>query len=131
MKVSMSSIPDELKYTKEHEWVRLENDRAVVGITDHAQTELTDVVYVELPAVGSEFSEGEEFAIIESVKAASEIYAPIGGVVAEVNAELEDKPELINEDPYGKGWIVVLEVKDKADIDKLMTSEQYRELIEE
>ncbi|MFQ5838792.1 MAG: glycine cleavage system protein GcvH [Thermoplasmata archaeon] len=127
----MSSIPDELKYTKEHEWVRLENDRAVVGITDHAQTELTDVVYVELPAVGSEFSEGEEFAIIESVKAASEIYAPIGGVVAEVNAELEDKPELINEDPYGKGWIVVLEVKDKADIDKLMTSEQYRELIEE
>jgi glycine cleavage system H protein len=127
----MTLVPDELRYTKEHEWVRLEDDRAVVGITDHAQTELTDIVYVELPAVGSEFTAGEEFAVVESVKAASEIYAPIDGVVVDINRELEDRPELINEDPYGKGWIAVFQVKDQGAMERLLTAEQYRELIEE
>ncbi len=127
----MSVIPDDLRYTKEHEWVRMEDDRAVVGITDHAQRELTDVVYVELPTVGSEFAAGEEFAIVESVKAASEIYAPITGVVAEVNKGLEDRPELINEDPYGAGWIATFEPQERGELGGLLTPEQYRDLIEE
>ncbi len=127
----MAVVPDELKYTRDHEWVRLEDDRAVVGITDHAQTELTDVVYVELPRVGSEFSQGEEFAVVESVKAASEIFAPVRGVVVEVNQQLEDRPELVNNDPYGEGWIAVFKVKDSAEVGQLMTAAQYRELTEE
>ncbi len=126
----MSLVPDDLRYTKEHEWVRLEDDRAVVGITDHAQIELTDVVYVELPAVGSKLSAGEEFAVVESVKAASEIYAPIGGVVAAVNKKLDDRPELINEDPYGEGWIAAFEVKDHSMMERLLTPEQYKKLVE-
>lgn len=127
----MTLVPDDLRYTKEHEWVRLEDDRAVVGITDHAQTELTDIVYVELPTIGSEFAAGEEFAIVESVKAASEVYAPVSGVVVDINKDLEDRPELVNEDPYGKGWIAVFRVKDQEEVDRLLTPEQYRELIEE
>jgi glycine cleavage system H protein len=127
----MTLVPDDLRYTKEHEWVRLEDDRAVVGITDHAQTELTDIVYVELPTVGSEFAAGEEFAIVESVKAASEVYAPVSGVVVDINKDLEDRPELVNEDPYGKGWIAVFQVKDREEVGRLLTAEQYRELIEE
>ncbi len=126
----MSLVPDDLRYTKEHEWVRLENNQVVVGITDHAQIELTDVVYVELPAVGSKLSAGEEFAVVESVKAASEIYAPIGGVVAAVNEQLDDRPELINQDPYGEGWIAAFEVKDQSEMERLLTPEQYKELVE-
>ncbi len=127
----MPLVPDDLKYTKDHEWLRLDDDRAVVGITDYAQIELTDVVYVELPSVKSEFSAGEEFAIIESVKAASELYAPVSGVVVRVNKELEDRPELINEDSYGEGWIAVIEVKKKSEYEELLTPEQYRELTAE
>ncbi len=127
----MSVVPDDLRYTEDHEWVRLEGDRAVVGITDHAQIELTDVVYVELPTSGSEFLAGEEFAIVESVKAASEIYAPLDGVVVDVNKELEARPELVNEDPYGRGWIASFELKDKGAVDELLTAEEYRKEIEE
>lgn len=127
----MSLVPDNLRYTVEHEWVRIEGNRAVVGITDHAQTELTDVVYVELPSVGREFSAGDELAIVESVKAASEIYAPLSGVVAEVNSQLNEKPELINEDPYGEGWITILELKEEKQVTDLLSPEQYRQLLEE
>jgi glycine cleavage system H protein len=127
----MSEVPKDLHYTREHEWVRTEGDRAVVGITDHAQTELTDVVYVELPEVGAEFSAGEWFAVIESVKAASEIYAPFPGRVAEVNKELDDRPELVNESPYDKGWLVVFDVEGTVEAATLLSPDEYRGLIEE
>ncbi len=123
----MSEIPEDLRYTKEHEWVRLEGERAVVGITDHAQNELTDVVYVELPSVGDGFAKGQEFAVVESVKAASEIYAPLSGTVAEVNKELDDRPELVNDSPYEAGWLVIFDVKEKAQ--GLLTAGEYRDLI--
>ncbi|MEE8198279.1 MAG: glycine cleavage system protein GcvH [Thermoplasmata archaeon] len=123
----MSEVPEDLRYTKEHEWVRVEGDRATVGITDHAQNELTDVVYVELPSAGDVFAEGEEFAVVESVKAASEIYAPVPGTVAEVNTNLEDRPELVNESPYEAGWLIVLTPTGEAE--GLLTAAQYREFI--
>ncbi|MFQ5553097.1 MAG: glycine cleavage system protein GcvH [Thermoplasmata archaeon] len=124
----MPEVPEDLRYTKEHEWVRLKGDRAVVGITDHAQNELTDVVYVELPSVGDKFAEGEEFAVVESVKAASEIYAPVPGTVAEVNKDLDDRPELVNESPYDAGWLIVLTPSGEAV--GLLTAAEYRDLVE-
>ncbi|MEE9163679.1 MAG: glycine cleavage system protein GcvH [Thermoplasmata archaeon] len=124
----MSEVPEDLRYTKEHEWVRVEGDRATVGITDHAQNELTDVVYVELPSAGDVFVEGEELAVIESVKAASEIYAPVPGTVAEVNKNLEDRPELVNESPYEAGWLIVLTPTGEAE--GLLTAAEYREFVE-
>lgn len=108
----MSEVPEGLGYTKDHEWAKVEGRRARVGITDHAQHELTDVVYVELPPVGKVVKRGEELGVVESVKAASEIYAPLSGKVVEVNKVLEERPELVNQSPYGEGWIVVLEVAD-------------------
>lgn len=127
----MAAVPKDLRYTKEHEWVRVEDARVVVGITDHAQTELTDVVFVELPPVKTKVEAGEEFAVVESVKAASEIYAPVGGVVVKVNQALEERPELVNEDPYGEGWIAVLELDDPAQLDELLTPAQYEKLTRE
>ncbi len=124
----MSEVPEDLRYTKEHEWVRLEGDRAVVGITDHAQNELTDVVYIELPSVGDVVAGGEEFAVVESVKAASEIYAPVPGTVAEVNTNLDDRPELVNESPYEAGWLIVLTPTGEAE--GLLTAAEYREFVE-
>lgn len=124
----MSAVPEDLRYTKEHEWVRLKGDRAIVGITDHAQNELTDVVYVELPSVGYVVAEGEELAVVESVKAASEIFAPVPGTVAEVNKNLDDRPELVNESPYEAGWIVVLTPTGEAE--GLLTAAEYRNLVE-
>ncbi len=124
----MSEVPEDLRYTKEHEWVRVEGGRATVGITDHAQNELTDVVYVELPSTGDVFAEGEEFAVVESVKAASEIYAPVPGTVAEVNKNLDDRPELMNESPYGAGWLIVLTPTGEAE--GLLTAAEYREFVE-
>ena len=103
------NIPKNLRYAKTHEWVRVEGDIAVVGITDHAQQELTDVVYVETPAVGSRVEAGKECAVVESVKAASEVYAPVGGTVAEVNSALTERPELVNSDPHGEGWMLRLD----------------------
>ena len=102
----MSEVPENLFYTKEHEWLRIEGDEVVVGITDHAQDALTDIVYIELPEVGEEFDEMDEFALVESVKSASPIFAPMGGEILAVNQALEDAPELINQDPYGAGWII-------------------------
>jgi len=106
----VSKIPDNLRYTKDHEWIRIDGKRAVIGITDFAQSELTDVVYVEPPKVGKVVKAGEVLGTVESVKAVSEIFAPLSGKVVEVNKALEDAPEVVNQDPYGKGWMVVLEV---------------------
>lgn len=125
-------IPEELRYTKEHEWVRDEGGGKIrVGITDYAQRELGDVVYVDLPEAGDALSAGESFAVVESVKAVSDIYATMGGRIVEANAELADRPELINEDPYGAGWIVVIEVDDPNEMNSTLTAEEYKELIGE
>ena len=123
------SVPEELQYTRSHEWVRTEGDTATVGITDHAQEELGDIVYVELPEEGATFKAGEPFGTVESVKAVSDIYAPVGGEVIEVNEALGDNPEKINEDPYGEGWIVKLRVSDGgAD---LLSASDYEQFLEE
>ena len=125
----MSEIPENLSYTKEHEWASLEDDGNVkVGITDHAQDALSDVVFVELPDLGSEFSKGEPMAVAESVKAASDIYAPVSGKIVSVNTKLEESPELINESPYDFGWMVVIKPDNK--LEDLLDSESYRELID-
>jgi len=124
----MSEIPDNLSYTKEHEWISLQDDGKVkVGITDHAQDALSDVVFVELPEIGSDFSKGDPMAVAESVKAASDIYAPVSGKVVSVNTKLEESPELINESPYDFGWMVTIEPS--GELEDLLDSESYRELI--
>ena len=105
----MSDVPDDLMYTKKHEWARIQGNTVTVGLTDHAQNELTDVVYVELPEVGDEFQAGDEIAVVESVKSTSDVFTPVGGKVIEVNSSLEDAPETINSEPYGNGWLVKLE----------------------
>src|SRR5271169_1555131 len=110
------NVPKNLKYAKTHEWVRVEGDIAVVGITDHAQHELTDVVYVEVPAVGARVEAGKQCAVVESVKAASDIYAPVSGDVAAVNEELANAPELLNQDPYGKGWMFTITLSDPGEL---------------
>jgi glycine cleavage system H protein len=122
------SIPDELKYTRTHEWVREEGDTATIGITDHAQEELGDIVFVELPAVGDTLEAGGAVGSIESVKAVSDVHAPVGGEVVEVNEALADKPELINEDPYGEGWIVKVRVSGEGD---LLSADEYEKFAEE
>ena len=122
------SVPEELQYTRSHEWVRREGDVATVGITDHAQDELGDVVFVELPETGATFDVGEAFGTVESVKAVSDLNAPVGGEVVEVNGALEDAPEKINEDPYGDGWILKLRASGEGD---LLSAEEYEQFIEE
>jgi glycine cleavage system H protein len=123
-------LPDDLRYTSEHEWVRLDNDTATVGITDYAQDALGDVVFVDLPAVGTEVGAGATVAEIESTKSVSEIYAPIGGTVTEVNEALADQPELVNAAPFGQGWIFRLRVADAAAFDGLLDAAAYRALVE-
>ena len=122
------SVPGELQYTKTHEWVRIEGDTATLGITEHAQDELGDVVFVELPEEGRTLDAGESFGAVESVKAVSDLYAPIAGEIVGVNAALGDSPEKINEDPYGDGWILKLRVSGEAD---LLSAEDYEKLLEE
>lgn len=124
-------FPKELKYTKEHEWVKVSGKRAIVGITDFAQKELGDVVFVELPEVGEAVSQGSDFAVVESVKAVSEVYAPISGTVVEINETLVDTPELINQDPYGEAWIAIIELSDPGELDELMNASEYKALVEE
>ena len=122
----MSQSPQELRYVSSHEWVRLEDDgTATIGITDHAQEALGDVVFVELPEVGAQLGAGDEAGVVESVKAASDIYAPIGGEIIAINENLEDSPEVINADPYGDGWFFRMRLDDVADVEELMTAEQY------
>ncbi|MGI1671706.1 MAG: glycine cleavage system protein GcvH [Neptuniibacter sp.] len=127
----MSNIPSELKYVASHEWIRVEGDGTVViGITDHAQDLLGDVVFVELPEVGAEVATGDESGVVESVKAASDIYAPVGGEVVAVNEELEDSPELVNSDPYGDGWFFKLKLSDADELNTLLDGEAYGEVCE-
>lgn len=127
----MSNIPSELKYVASHEWIRVEGDGTVViGITDHAQDLLGDVVFVELPEVGAEVATGDESGVVESVKAASDIYAPVGGEVVAVNEELEDSPELVNSDPYGDGWFFKLKLSDVDELNTLLDGEAYGEVCE-
>ena len=122
------TIPEDLQYTKSHEWVLIEGDTVTIGITDHAQDELGDVVFVELPDEGATFDAGESFGTVESVKAVSDLYTPVGGEVVEVNSTLEDAPENINEDPYGEGWIVKLRTTDEPD---LLSPEDYEKVVED
>jgi len=119
-------FPSNCRYTAEDEWVRADGDRVTIGVTDYAQQQLGDVVFVELPEVGSAITQGQSFGVIESVKAVSDLYAPLSGEVVEVNEELEDSPEKINEDCYGAGWILVLAPSDSTQIDKLMDADGYR-----
>tara|TARA_B100001750_G_scaffold106138_1_gene84005 strand:- start:91 stop:471 length:381 start_codon:yes stop_codon:yes gene_type:complete len=126
----MSEVPENLFYTAEHEWIRVEDSEVVVGITDHAQDALTDIVYVELPDVGLDVGKDEEFASVESVKSVSGIYAPVAGTITGVNEELDDTPELINEDPYGAGWIVRINPQD-MDESTLLDAAAYRKCIGE
>ena len=123
--------PDDLKYTKEHEWVAVNGNVGTVGITHYAQSELGDIVYVELPAAGSPVMAGEEFGTVESVKAVSEIFAPVSGEVLEVNTALAKNPETINKDPYGEGWLMKLKLADPKEISSLMSAAEYRKYIEE
>lgn len=124
------NIPKDFRYSKEHEWVKTEEDKLRIGITDHAQDELGDIVFVELPEEGDIIEENEPFGSVESVKTVSELYAPISGKVVAVNQELEDSPEFVNESPYDKGWMVVVEPSNTVDSEKLMTADQYQEMIE-
>jgi len=122
-------FPEELKYTDQHEWTRIESDSATIGITDYAQQSLGDIVYVELPEIGTEVKKGEEFGVIESVKAASDTYSPLTGEVTEINEDLQEHPEYINQSPYDKGWIIKIKIKDSSEINDLMNSHQYQEYI--
>ncbi|CAP01432.1 glycine cleavage complex protein H, carrier of aminomethyl moiety via covalently bound lipoyl cofactor [Acinetobacter baumannii SDF] len=117
--------PSELKYARTHEWVKIEGDLVITGITDHAQDELGDLVYVETPEVGSQVTAGEQARVVESVKTASDIHAPVSGTVVEVNTDLEDDPDFVNEDPYGKGWIYKIKPDNIADVEKLLTNAEY------
>ena len=123
------SIPAELKYTKDHEWVRIEGNIAVVGITDFAQGELGDIVFVDIDSVGDELNAGDVFGSVEAVKTVSDLYLPLSGKVVEFNEELESEPELVNTDPYGKGWIIKLEIAAGADQSELLSADQYNEVI--
>ena len=123
------NVPQNLRYNTSHEWVLLEGDVATIGISDHAQEELTDVVFVELPPIGKTVDAGDPTAVVESVKAASDIYAPVSGEVVEVNPDVEADPSLVNTDPYGKGWIFKLKVKDASHVTKLMDAAAYQDHI--
>jgi glycine cleavage system H protein len=123
------STPSELKYTKDHEWIKIEGNIATVGITDFAQGELGDIVFVDVESVDEELNAGEVFGSVEAVKTVSDLYLPVSGKVIEFNEALEDEPELVNNDPYGKGWVIKLEVSADLDQSELLTAEQYQELI--
>ncbi|MBM2658118.1 glycine cleavage system protein GcvH [Staphylococcus pseudoxylosus] len=125
------AVPSELKYSKEHEWVKVEGNTVTIGITEYAQGELGDIVFVELPEVDDEINEGDTFGSVESVKTVSELYAPVSGKVVESNDELEDSPEFVNGSPYEKAWMVKVELSDESQLDELLTAEQYSEMIGE
>lgn len=125
------NIPKDLKYSKDHEWVKVEGQVATIGITDFAQAQLGDVVFVDLPEVGAEITAGAEFGAIESVKAVSDVYAPISGTITEVNEQLADAPETVNQDAYGEGWIIKVEIANMAELEELLDSAAYQTLCEE
>jgi glycine cleavage system H protein len=124
-------FPEDLKFSKEHEWVLVEGSVATVGITDYAQDQLGDIVFVELPAVGDKVSKEDAFGVVESVKAVSDIYAPVSGKVVEVNDDLPENPEMLNEDPYGDGWIIKIEMNDPDELQDLMSAAEYEEYVAE
>ena len=124
------NVPDDLRYTKDHEWVRVEEGRARVGITDYAQDALGDVVFVQVPTVGEQFASGASFGEVESTKSVSDVYAPLSGTVVEVNDDLADAPQRLNEDPYGEGWLCVIELSDPSEVDALLDAAAYRALVE-
>ncbi len=121
----MSNIPNDLKYAKSHEWARVSDNTAVVGVSDHAQQELTDVVFVELPSVGRSLKAGDSCAVVESVKTANDVYSPLSGEVTEVNQKVVDDPALVNNDPYGEGWFFKLKLTDPSEVEQLLTPDQY------
>ena len=123
------NIPEELRYTEEHEWVKLDGNVATVGITDFAQSELGDIVYLEIDTLDTEINSNEVFGTVEAVKTVSDLFMPVNGKVVDVNSTLEDNPEAVNDDPYGEGWIIKIEVSNPSDIDALMNSEEYKNLI--
>ncbi|ARJ51342.1 glycine cleavage system protein GcvH [Staphylococcus lutrae] len=125
------AVPSELKYSKEHEWVKVEGNTAIIGITDFAQSELGDIVFVELPEVNDNVSEGETFGSVESVKTVSELYSPVSGQVVEVNEDLEDTPEAVNESPYENAWMIKVELNDSSELDALMDAASYEKMIGE
>ena len=125
------AVPSELKYSKEHEWVKIEGNTVTIGITEYAQGELGDIVFVELPEVDDEINEGDTFGSVESVKTVSELYAPVSGKVIEANEALEDSPEFVNESPFDKAWMVKVELSDHSQLDELLSAEQYSEMIGE
>lgn len=127
----MSNVLPNLKYTKDHEWVGVEENLARIGITDHAQSELTEIVFVELPATGKEVKAGEVLGNVESVKTVSEVFSPVSGVVKEANGKLVDSPELLNKDPYGNGWIAIIEMNDPSELNALMNVDAYKKLLGE
>lgn len=122
-------VRDDLKYTETHEWVNVKGDTAIVGITDHAQSELTDIVFAELPEVGKKVNQDDELCIVESVKSVSEIYSPVSGKIIKINEELEDTPEIINANPYDDGWLVEIELSNKEEINGLLDAEKYKQLL--
>ena len=123
------NLPADLKYTKEHEWAKIDGNVATIGVTEFAQSELGDIAWLEMPAVGDETRKGDPFGTIEAVKTVEDLYAPLSGKIIEINGELLDSPELVNEDPYGKGWIVKLEYSTESEIENLLSAEAYSELI--
>ncbi|MER3426550.1 MAG: glycine cleavage system protein H [Pyrinomonas sp.] len=125
----MAHVPEDLHYSKDHEWVRVEGDTALIGITDYAQHALGDIVYVELPRVGDSFAAHDAFGSVESVKAVSEVYAPVSGEVVEVNESLQDEPEKVNSDPYGDGWMIRVRLSDPGEVDSLLTAAEYEDYI--
>ena len=125
------NIPDNLYYSKDHEWLLIEADNGTVGITAHAAEQLGDITFVELPEIGAKIGQGDELAVVESIKAASDIFAPVGGTVKEINTELDDAPEKINSDPYGEGWICKISGVDDSEVNSLMTAEQYESFLNE
>lgn len=126
----MASIPEDSRYAKSHEYIHVEGETGTIGITDYAQKELGDVVFVELPQVGTQLEMGDELGSIESVKAVSELFSPVGGEVVEINERLADKPELVNTDPYGDGWMIKIKLGDPTEVDELMNAEEYAEYVE-
>jgi len=127
----MANCPDDLQYTKDHEWVRISGDKGTVGITEYAQESLGDVVYVELPKVGEHFNAHDPFGSVESVKAVSELYIPVSGDVLKINETLVDKPELVNTNPYGDGWMIEIKIDKKSDIDRLLSAAEYEDYLRE
>ena len=123
------NVPENLKYTKDHEWVRVEGDVAVIGVTDYAQSQLGDIVYVEIETEGEELDKEEVFGTIEAVKTVSDLYMPVAGEVLEINENLEDAPDAVNKDPYGDGWVIKVKMSDESQLDELLSAEAYKELI--